>query len=386
MYIYVNKKGSDILSEDSKKLNQVVVNTLEKGGGLRMDTTSEKVLEKTSHESLESGRRNLTVEKCYDWKSRFRFDLSIQRNEVWKKENKSLFIHSMLLGYPINFIYTMDQPDDNFYWVLDGKQRLTTFFDFLENKFALEGEDITDVGGESLQGKFYEDLSDDMKQILNHTDITIVHFKGLSRDQRDQLFFRLNNGESLTKMEQTRALSGEFMDNVIEFLDTDLFKNKLRMSLKARSRFKDVETVLQTAMLLEEGDNIDGLGSLPIRRYVNGKRGNEYDSEILGRMSKVLGYIEAATFEYGKKELRIFRKTNVPVIVKVAEIMKDRDVESKDFGISLSDFFIRDMKKDSEYSTLIRSGSAGKENVLRRVEILEKYITSKLESLVSIEE
>lgn len=326
---------------------------------------------------LEKGQKNFTVRKCYEKKDKFRFDLSIQRNKVWKKEKKSLFIHSMLIGYPLADIYTMEQQGDSYYWVLDGKQRLTTFFDFIDNKFALEGDGLYPIDGEEVAGKKFEELSDKLKELLLETKVKIIHLKGLDREKRDQLFYRLNNGEPLNKMEQTRALSGEFMDKVVEVANTKFFKEIMRMGKSARERLKDVETVLQSMILLEEGQEIDGLGSVQIRNYVQSKREEGKKAEVFVNLYKVLGYMESAVENYGKKELRMFKKVNIPVIVKVAKEMMDKGMSEKEFGEKLVKFFVEDYEKDGEYAMLVKSGTSKKENIEKRIELLYKGMMEK---------
>ena len=48
---------------------------------------------------------------------------------------KSLLIHSLLSGFPVNPIYVIEC--DNVLYTLDGSQRTSTCIEFLNNKFAL---------------------------------------------------------------------------------------------------------------------------------------------------------------------------------------------------------------------------------------------------------
>lgn len=370
--LFEGKEENTVLENDTK-LEETFVDNLKEMKEIS-EEIAEGTLEEFKKEKLESGQKNFTLEKCYEKRDKFRFDLSIQRNEVWKKDKKSLFIHSMLLGYPLANIYSMSQKD-GYYWILDGKQRLTTFFDFMDNKFPLEGEDVSAINGEVVLGKTFEELSEDLQNELKGLKISITNFKNLSVEQRDQLFFRLNNGEALSKMEQTRALSGKFMNEVVDLLGTDLFKEKLRMTEKARIRFKDVEVALQTLLFLEKGDDFKGLGSVAIRDYVQNKKDFGNEDPVFNRIYKIMGYLEAATTDFDKKSLRIFKKSNIPVIVSVAEKSKEKNMKASDFGNYLTEFFLNyGPNEDGEYLLLLKAGSSNKENVLRREEILERYM------------
>ena len=71
--------------------------------------------------------------------NKFRFDLAIQRNLVWdeaKDMRKSLFVHSLATDYPILPVFVQDFGDNEF-WVIDGKQRLTTIGELYSDKLVM---------------------------------------------------------------------------------------------------------------------------------------------------------------------------------------------------------------------------------------------------------
>lgn len=60
-----------------------------------------------------------------------------QRGNVWKgKKQKSELIESLLMGIPIPMIYLFERKDGR-KEVVDGRQRITTMIDFLNDKFSL---------------------------------------------------------------------------------------------------------------------------------------------------------------------------------------------------------------------------------------------------------
>ena len=85
-----------------------------------------------------------------------------QRTLVWTLKQKQDYINNLFNGMaeirPTILLYYEDKKD--IYEVLDGKQRLTTLFQFIDNEFALI------VDGEEVH---FNDLIDtDKKFILNH--------------------------------------------------------------------------------------------------------------------------------------------------------------------------------------------------------------------------
>ncbi len=60
-----------------------------------------------------------------------------QRGEVWKDDMRVRLIETILLGYALNPIWVIIKKDKDEELVLDGKQRLTTICDFMNNEFVL---------------------------------------------------------------------------------------------------------------------------------------------------------------------------------------------------------------------------------------------------------
>ncbi len=77
---------------------------------------------------LQSNKNNVLILDAY-----------FQREgRIWNVKSKSLLIESILLGIPIPSIYVYDGENGNLI-VIDGRQRLTTIFDFMSDNFKLTG-------------------------------------------------------------------------------------------------------------------------------------------------------------------------------------------------------------------------------------------------------
>ena len=53
----------------------------------------------------------------------------------WNTRMKSLLIHSLLSGFPVNPIYTVEE--NGVIYTLDGSQRTSTCINYVNNQFAL---------------------------------------------------------------------------------------------------------------------------------------------------------------------------------------------------------------------------------------------------------
>ena len=80
-------------------------------------------------------------------------DVSFERKLVWKERQKCELIESILMGLPLPIFY-FKQLENGKFVVVDGKQRLSTLFEFLDDKFALKNLKILDF----LNKKKFSDL------------------------------------------------------------------------------------------------------------------------------------------------------------------------------------------------------------------------------------
>ncbi|QNM89761.1 DUF262 domain-containing protein [Aliarcobacter cryaerophilus] len=80
-----------------------------------------------------------------------------QRNFVWNAKQKSRLIESMLIQIPLPIFY-LDARDEDRWIVIDGLQRLTTIFKFIDNEFKLSNleylKNLNGVSFKNLDRKF----------------------------------------------------------------------------------------------------------------------------------------------------------------------------------------------------------------------------------------
>jgi hypothetical protein len=124
-----------------------------------------------------------------------------QREYVWDGKRASRLIESALLSIPIPIVYLSEEPDNKEY-VIDGQQRLTSFFSFIDGTFP-DGADFKLSGLQvfsELNGCKYGDLSDELQDTIRYCRIRTVTFKRESDDNlKFEIFERLNTGSVLNR-------------------------------------------------------------------------------------------------------------------------------------------------------------------------------------------
>ena len=175
----------------------------------------------------------------YLWTIRgsIKMDPDYQREPgVWSKEKRQLFIDSIFNGYDIPKLYFHDLSEDSptyHYAVVDGKQRLQTLFDFMEDKLPLGDFDTLDkdVLKSVMQttppkpGKLFSELSEVWQNYFRNRSLPVIVVSNANREDIENLFARLNNGEPLNGAEKRNAIPGDMTD-LIRIIGADPFFGK----------------------------------------------------------------------------------------------------------------------------------------------------------------
>ena len=171
-----------------------------------------------------------------------------QRQFVWDTGKASKLIESALLGIPIPLIYLSQEPDNKEY-VIDGQQRLTSFFSFIDGKFP-DGTDfkLRDLNVfRELNGKRYGELSDEFQDVIRYFNVRTITFKRESDPNlKFEIFERLNTGSvSLNDQELRNCIyRGEF-NRLLKELSVDPDFTFVLGLKKPDKRMKDIELVLR---------------------------------------------------------------------------------------------------------------------------------------------
>lgn len=158
-----------------------------------------------------------------------------QRNYVWTNIQASKLIESFLLNIPVPVIY-LARTQDNRYEVVDGLQRLTSVFNYLDNKFLLTGLGIR----EELNGKRFRELEASAQKKLKNSALRSFELRSdTSADIHFVVFERLNTGGTkLNEMEIRNCLYRGKLNDLIKELATneDFVKCVSEKTLSKRMR------------------------------------------------------------------------------------------------------------------------------------------------------
>ena len=157
------------------------------------------------------------LKRKYD-KDRICIDPDFQRNLVWTNKQKSELIESVIMQIPLPLIYLAENEDGKLV-VVDGRQRLTTFFQFLDNEFRLKDLKILpQINGMNFNELEESHLYSRYVTIIEDTQLVVQIIKYPTKDRvRFDIFDRVNRGGTpLNKQEIRNAL---YQGNATKLLD-----------------------------------------------------------------------------------------------------------------------------------------------------------------------
>lgn len=149
--------------------------------------------------------RSRALDKLYKRRDRIEMP-DFQREEVWEDDKKRLLIDSILRGWHLPKFYFRKTGEGTFECV-DGQQRLTTIWEFNDNKLELDKAAAKKYGG-----KTYRELNEDFSDAFDDFEADIEEIEDATDEELRTLFLRLQLGTPLNTAEKLNAVGGEMCD------------------------------------------------------------------------------------------------------------------------------------------------------------------------------
>ena len=221
-------------------------------------------------------------------------DPPYQRRSVWNITFRQYFIETVLLHYPAPaiFLYEDIRVDGSaLYSVVDGKQRLTTIFDFARSDFPVADDSVL----ERYQGKSFVQLDDQVKKDFWTYQFLVEYVPTTDQVTLNNVFERINrNVARLTRQELRHAkFDGRFAqttDEMAELLESGLPSDVPHFVPTSKRQMKDVEFVAQLLLLVENGPESFSQDDLD-QAYSD--RDSEWDdeTEVRSLFTRIIHYL-----------------------------------------------------------------------------------------------
>jgi hypothetical protein len=151
-----------------------------------------------------------------------------QRREVWGEDKKIPFIESLFMGITIPPIYVVEIPPENVlaemrYEVVDGKQRLTTILNFIQNELELK-EKYLEYYGDLFDKLNFSQIEQNHKSIVSELLSSVLDVYVISANSPEftkyDIFSRLNKGAQSLRINEIRKAI--YRSHTITMLETHI--------------------------------------------------------------------------------------------------------------------------------------------------------------------
>lgn len=148
-----------------------------------------------------------------------------QRGAVWSKSQKQLLVDSILRDLDVPKIYLREISDTKFdEEAVDGQQRLTAIYGFYNDDFSI-AKDADPISGIEIAGMKFSELEEDIKDIFEAYELTVVILRSSSEEEVEEMFLRLQNGTTLNAAEKRNAMPGNMKEFVRQISEHPFFGN-----------------------------------------------------------------------------------------------------------------------------------------------------------------
>jgi hypothetical protein len=316
-------------------------------------------------------------------KGKIDFNSCFQRNLVWDKYRKSLFIHSLIYGYPVPALFVLKMEDGK-YAVVDGKQRSNCVVGFMNNEFALTlDEDYQKIELEDatvcdIQGKTFEELDEEIQDQIRDFSFTVYYFE--DEEEVEEVYFRLNNGKAQTAFDLTwaKALSKEeFMDIANhEIFSVALTPRSLASGNNRKIAMYAYMTVYQDRPSYTDKDMRPIVSTTKVTK--------EQVAHIREIFDKLLNVYNLNVKSYPKQSKTMLRKTHLASLTKFASNLSQDKL--REFILGFYDGEHRAASVSETYNRNCQYGVAKPDSIEKRLNEMSKYYNNHIANKVNINE
>lgn len=320
------------------------------------------------------------------------FNHIVQRSFVWEKPRKSGLIESMIIGYPIPPVFAKrldngsSKRGSNIYYIMDGKQRLSTIKEYLNNEFELTTlPEITymddEIGEEvtiDISGLRFSELPEALQNYLATVNVSVTYFDNLTKEEERELFKRLNAGKPLSAKSKLLA-SCRDIEGLLDIGSHRLFMPTDGMlTEKARENKNQVTLVMKCWCMMNQDIQDVSFESKYFNPLVEETEISEADKIALIKVFDFIYNVHNHLVEHKEKKVakKLYTETHMVSLVPFVKRAIQDDIDDWMFAGWLINFFTFNdgASVSADYNEAAGSGSAKAFNIMARNEALaESY-------------
>lgn len=325
-----------------------------------------------------------------------------QRPEVWTTAQKSLLIHTILQGDLVPEIYMTKERVGNLNpkTIIDGKQRTTTVYEFVNNCFKLSKDTppieikvpIKDSNGNpkinenniyefenvevEIAGKKFKDLSDNLQNALYDFSIPVRELFNCSEKEITDLMFKLNNGKAMSKAQKAITKLGVNLGMEIDKITkNDFFVDRMRYTPAEEKRSEGMRAVLLSLMLLT-GQSFNKLENSDLEKFTKelSTEWTQAQMEELNELFLILNECLPVDIELNKK---VLTTVNIPILIMSADqycsLAENNECTKEQYQEFLK-YWVEEGIENPQFTKFLGKHVSDKANVEGRVDVMSQAL------------
>lgn len=304
-------------------------------------------------------------------------DNPIQRAYKWETRRASLFIHSVLINFPVLPLWAKKEYGGKDkkgkpiwrYDVLDGKQRLMSVYKYMKGEYALK--DVPPVVLDNviyyIDGLKFDELPEELQKKIKDYKLTFKGFDNVTDFELKEIFKRLNNGKALTGKEKSIANCSD-IDSLTELGKHQFFTTTY--TEKSLEQRKQIAILMKIYLMLR--DDIDEVSFENADMFDAMERNitTEADRREISRLlDKALAIYNEIDSKYTCRKFA--SETNFVSLVPFIKRAMDMEMPDSLMADFVQEYFGRKVSVSDEYSLNAKQGSGKSAAIVTRNTELE---------------
>lgn len=303
-----------------------------------------------------------------------------QRNLVWEHQQKSKFIESIILNYPLPPFY-VNQTREGKYIIVDGLQRTSTLHEFINDKFQLKGlEALPKLNGynfselATLNGDYQTRIEDkklNLYVIKPSVPVEVVY----------DIFNRINTGGTILNRQEVRncIFIGKASELLKELSEQQYFRKAIDNGISPQ-RMKDREVVLRYLAFKIYNYETDYKDDMSIFVENAMKKINLMADTEIQKLKADFKRVMTLTFEFfGKNNFRLASnqnrgKINIAILESICYFFSENSDSFLKKNKQTIQRNFKQLLKDDNYLKAVTSSTSNKTNVINRFKLAQEIL------------
>ncbi len=228
----------------------------------------------------------MKIQQFINERHKYKVDKTYQRPEgVWSRADKQCLIDTILRAEPIPIFFLNHISREDFYYIVDGQQRLHAIQQFHDNKFTLDEKfSLSKDHGKNFNGN--NPISDEQREQFLEYKLNFKMLKDYDDERIRMIFSRLQRGKPLQLGERLNAKPGNIVLRMREIAEHPFMRESIGVPKKRYGNYPDAARIL-----FYEKFGAKHMGAEEINNFFDTYRDMDRNDKDYKSVVRVLNYL-----------------------------------------------------------------------------------------------